>query len=50
MGGEGDVGGERKMLISNEDLDKYNVPISYRDYCAHHFVKWQECLRSNIGI
>ncbi|KAI3634599.1 hypothetical protein MIR68_006980 [Amoeboaphelidium protococcarum] len=37
-----------QMQISNEEMDRLQVPVEYRDYCAHHFVQWSKCMRSNV--
>lgn len=36
------------MIATNEEMEAARVPVNYRDYCAHHFIKWQNCLRSKF--
>jgi NADH dehydrogenase (ubiquinone) 1 beta subcomplex subunit 7 len=36
------------MMATNEEMEKALVPVEYRDYCAHHFIKWQSCLRKEL--
>uniref|UniRef100_A0A915JZI0 NADH dehydrogenase [ubiquinone] 1 beta subcomplex subunit 7 n=1 Tax=Romanomermis culicivorax TaxID=13658 RepID=A0A915JZI0_ROMCU len=30
---------KREMLVSWEELDKYDVDYFFRDYCAHHYLR-----------
>ena len=36
------------MVATNEEMERALVPVSYRDYCAHHFIRWQSCLRKEV--
>jgi len=35
--------GERKMLVPPEDL--YGIPVIHRDYCAHLYIPYFDCLQ-----
>jgi NADH dehydrogenase (ubiquinone) 1 beta subcomplex subunit 7 len=37
-----------KMVATNEEMDAARVPIAYRDYCAHYFIKFQACMRKEF--
>jgi NADH dehydrogenase (ubiquinone) 1 beta subcomplex subunit 7 len=36
------------MIATNEEMDAAKVPLAYRDYCAHLFIKWQSCMRDKF--
>jgi NADH dehydrogenase (ubiquinone) 1 beta subcomplex subunit 7 len=35
------------MYVTREELIKKNVPIQYRDYCAHLYIEWMECFKKS---
>lgn len=37
-----------EMIATMEEMDAENVPHEYRDYCAHLFIKWQNCMRQKF--
>ena len=36
------------MIATNKEMEDAMIPVEYRDYCAHHFIKWQQCLRNKF--
>lgn len=37
------------MLVSRDELEFWQIPLSHRDYCAHILVKLTECKRVNYA-
>ncbi|XP_063678318.1 uncharacterized protein LOC134814191 [Bolinopsis microptera] len=37
----------KKMWVSQEEMHRQKVPLYYRDYCAHWFIPWRNCLVDN---
>jgi NADH dehydrogenase (ubiquinone) 1 beta subcomplex subunit 7 len=32
------------MYVTREELIRKKVPIHYRDYCAHLYIEWMDCV------
>ncbi|KAI1712094.1 NADH-ubiquinone oxidoreductase b18 subunit (NDUFB7) domain-containing protein [Ditylenchus destructor] len=34
---------ERKMIATNEEMDRWELPFGSRNYCAHHLIDVKKC-------
>lgn len=38
---------ERVSIATEAEMESAQLIDSHRDYCAHHAIKWQACMRDN---
>lgn len=39
-----------KMIATDEEMRENNIPVQYRDYCAHMLIKLNQCRRNNYYL